>query len=95
MYVQLSSRSSGQSLRLPNSPQRVVSQAECKDQKGDQKTDQKGNVKKEERQPPILRPEAYYEYRLVGILVHSGSANGGHYYSYIKERSPAAGKLSL
>ena len=22
----------------------------------------------------------------MGILVHSGSANGGHYYSYIKER---------
>jgi ubiquitin carboxyl-terminal hydrolase 34 len=23
---------------------------------------------------------------LVGVLVHSGSANSGHYYSYIKER---------
>jgi Ubiquitin carboxyl-terminal hydrolase len=22
----------------------------------------------------------------VGVLVHSGSANSGHYYSYIKER---------
>ena len=28
-----------------------------------------------------------YLYRLVGVLVHSGSANSGHYYSYIKERS--------
>ena len=28
----------------------------------------------------------YYEYQLVGVLVHSGSADGGHYYSYIKER---------
>ena len=25
-------------------------------------------------------------YELVGVLVHSGSANSGHYYSYIKER---------
>lgn len=25
-------------------------------------------------------------YMLVGVLVHSGSANSGHYYSYIKER---------
>jgi len=27
-----------------------------------------------------------YLYELVGVLVHSGSANSGHYYSYIKER---------
>ncbi|KAJ3431954.1 ubiquitin carboxyl-terminal hydrolase faf-x-related [Anaeramoeba flamelloides] len=27
-----------------------------------------------------------YEYDLVGILVHLGSALGGHYYSFIKER---------
>lgn len=25
-------------------------------------------------------------FELVGVLVHSGSANSGHYYSYIKER---------
>eukprot|EP00478_Filoreta_tenera_P001480 GABV01001505.1.p2 GENE.GABV01001505.1~~GABV01001505.1.p2 ORF type:complete len:229 (+),score=85.72 GABV01001505.1:79-765(+) len=29
----------------------------------------------------------YYQYKLVGVLVHMGSANGGHYYSYIKQRS--------
>ena len=36
-----------------------------------------------------------YEYQLVGILVHSGSADAGHYYSFIKERnksSPHYGK---
>ena len=27
-----------------------------------------------------------YQYELVGVLVHSGTAEGGHYYSYIKER---------
>ena len=27
-----------------------------------------------------------FVYQLVGVLVHSGSANSGHYYSYIKER---------
>lgn len=27
-------------------------------------------------------------YKLVGIVVHSGQANGGHYYSFIKNRSP-------
>lgn len=25
-------------------------------------------------------------YDLVGIIVHSGQANAGHYYSYVKER---------
>lgn len=36
-----------------------------------------------------------YEYQLVGVLIHSGSADAGHYYSYIKERnkeSPNYGK---
>ncbi|BFZ00611.1 hypothetical protein BsWGS_03650 [Bradybaena similaris] len=28
------------------------------------------------------------KYRLVGVLVHSGQASGGHYYSYILHRSP-------
>jgi ubiquitin C-terminal hydrolase len=26
----------------------------------------------------------YYQYRLCGILIHSGSAESGHYYSYIR-----------
>jgi len=35
------------------------------------------------------RPEDYYKYRLVGILVHSGaSLNAGHYYSHILSRFP-------
>jgi ubiquitin carboxyl-terminal hydrolase 9/24 len=28
-----------------------------------------------------------YEYRLVGVLVHAGVAQGGHYYSFIKDRT--------
>ena len=28
------------------------------------------------------------EYNLVGVLVHAGVAQGGHYYSFIKDRSP-------
>ena len=27
-----------------------------------------------------------YFYELVGIIVHSGQANAGHYYSFIKNR---------
>ena len=31
--------------------------------------------------------EASYPYDLVGIVVHSGQANAGHYYSFIKDRN--------
>lgn len=32
-------------------------------------------------------PDAYYEYKLAGVLVHTGTADSGHYYSYIKRRN--------
>ncbi|KAN0015309.1 hypothetical protein ACTFIU_008036 [Dictyostelium citrinum] len=35
-----------------------------------------------------LHPPSYYQYELAGILVHTGTADSGHYYSYIKEREP-------
>jgi len=28
----------------------------------------------------------YYQYALVGIIIHTGTAQAGHYYSYIKQR---------
>ena len=31
-------------------------------------------------------PEEYYEYKLVGIVIHLGTAEVGHYYSYILDR---------
>ena len=31
-------------------------------------------------------PDDKYEYRLAGVLVHAGVAQGGHYYSFIKDR---------
>ncbi|KAA6352963.1 MAG: hypothetical protein EZS28_051510, partial [Streblomastix strix] len=36
----------------------------------------------------IGRGEQYYKFRLVGVVVHSGDTTGGHYYSYVRERSP-------
>ncbi len=34
-------------------------------------------------------PDEDYEYRLAGVLVHAGVAQGGHYYSFIKDRTSA------
>jgi hypothetical protein len=34
------------------------------------------------------RGKEYYEYQLAGVVVHSGSLEGGHYFSYIRERKP-------
>ncbi len=31
-------------------------------------------------------PKYYYQYKLKGIIVHSGHADAGHYYSYIMDR---------
>lgn len=33
-------------------------------------------------------PDEDYEYKLAGVLVHAGIAQGGHYYSFIKDRNP-------
>jgi len=32
-----------------------------------------------------------YEYELVGMVIHTGGANSGHYFSYIQERGPEGG----
>eukprot|EP01126_Amoeba_proteus_P059213 TRINITY_DN7715_c0_g2_i2.p1 TRINITY_DN7715_c0_g2~~TRINITY_DN7715_c0_g2_i2.p1 ORF type:complete len:227 (-),score=57.34 TRINITY_DN7715_c0_g2_i2:551-1231(-) len=37
------------------------------------------------------RPPSYYEFELVGVVVHSGNMDSGHYYSYIQERVPLQG----
>jgi hypothetical protein len=33
-------------------------------------------------------PRSYYEYELKGVVVHSGNAGAGHYYSFVRERGP-------
>lgn len=38
-----------------------------------------------------LHPPEYYDYELSGILVHAGTADSGHYYSFVKEREALNG----
>ena len=30
--------------------------------------------------------DQYFQYKLKGIVVHSGTSDSGHYYSFIKDR---------
>ena len=39
--------------------------------------------------PEDPRAASYYQYELVGVLVHTGTADSGHYYSFIKDREKA------
>ena len=41
-----------------------------------------------ESDPLAAIPDEDYEYKLAGVLVHAGVAQGGHYYSFIRDRSP-------
>lgn len=43
----------------------------------------------EEEDPLSALPDDDYEYKLAGVLVHAGVAQGGHYYSFIKDRTSA------
>eukprot|EP00547_Thalassionema_nitzschioides_P005510 CAMPEP_0194205836 /NCGR_PEP_ID=MMETSP0156-20130528/5031_1 /TAXON_ID=33649 /ORGANISM="Thalassionema nitzschioides, Strain L26-B" /LENGTH=3092 /DNA_ID=CAMNT_0038932219 /DNA_START=10 /DNA_END=9288 /DNA_ORIENTATION=+ len=41
--------------------------------------------------PLTFLPDTDYEYKLAGVLVHAGVAQGGHYYSFIKDRGSKGG----
>ena len=41
--------------------------------------------------PELENPPEHYHYRLVGVVVHSGTAFAGHYYSFIREREAPPG----
>jgi len=49
-------------------------------------------VEGEEEEEPQVWPEEEdcFEYKLVGVTVHTGSANSGHYYSYINTKRGTA-----
>lgn len=51
-----------------------------------------GDEEEEENPEPI--EDDCWEYKLVGVNVHSGSANAGHYWSYINtERQPPENEM--
>ncbi|XP_019715781.1 ubiquitin carboxyl-terminal hydrolase 9X isoform X3 [Hippocampus comes] len=46
----------------------------------------------QQNEPSEPTPVGSSKYRLVGVLVHSGQASGGHYYSYIIQRNGGDGE---
>ncbi|KAJ0070180.1 hypothetical protein NL108_002502, partial [Boleophthalmus pectinirostris] len=46
----------------------------------------------QQNEPSEPTPPGSSKYRLVGVLVHSGQASGGHYYSYIIQRNGGDGE---
>eukprot|EP01105_Mastigella_eilhardi_P014372 TRINITY_DN3272_c0_g2_i6.p1 TRINITY_DN3272_c0_g2~~TRINITY_DN3272_c0_g2_i6.p1 ORF type:complete len:1195 (+),score=293.80 TRINITY_DN3272_c0_g2_i6:258-3842(+) len=42
--------------------------------------------KNDGKEIPPAHPPSHYDYDLEGIVVHSGSADSGHYYSFIRDR---------
>ncbi|XP_057191254.1 probable ubiquitin carboxyl-terminal hydrolase FAF-X isoform X7 [Triplophysa rosa] len=46
----------------------------------------------QQNEPSEPEPPCSSRYRLVGVLVHSGQASGGHYYSYIIQRNGSGGE---
>jgi ubiquitin carboxyl-terminal hydrolase 9/24 len=55
-------------------------------QKAAAKSEEGKDDDKKEDEIPLTYSDDYYNYELRGVVVHTGSANGGHYYSFIKER---------
>lgn len=41
----------------------------------------------EDEDKPKVLPREHYKYRLQGIVIHMGGAQGGHYWSYIRDRA--------
>ncbi|KAG0045590.1 hypothetical protein BGZ83_009224 [Gryganskiella cystojenkinii] len=48
---------------------------------------QEGGSTSPSTQTAIVQDAPVFQYDLVGVLVHTGTADSGHYYSYIKDRS--------
>ncbi|XP_056292246.1 probable ubiquitin carboxyl-terminal hydrolase FAF-X isoform X4 [Pseudoliparis swirei] len=46
----------------------------------------------QQNEPSEPTPPGSSKYRLVGVLVHSGQASGGHYYSYVIQRNGGDGE---
>jgi ubiquitin carboxyl-terminal hydrolase 9/24 len=53
---------------------------------------ERGEEVEEAEEEPMKHPKDYYEFKLKGIVVHTGTADSGHYYSFIREQNTEDGE---
>jgi ubiquitin carboxyl-terminal hydrolase 34 len=61
-----------------------------KPEKGEDQEDQEAQEAPQDEDNIMPEEETCYEYKLVGVNVHSGTANAGHYWSFINTKRGAA-----
>ena len=61
-------------------------------EKEKEKARKEGKEFEEPKKKPEQHPTEFYNYRLRGILIHMGTADSGHYYSFIQDRENREGK---
>ena len=62
-------------------------EAKKNDEEEKKKIIEEAEEDKEDQSNKEENDDKLYEYEAVGVVVHSGGAEGGHYYSYIKDRT--------
>jgi ubiquitin carboxyl-terminal hydrolase 9/24 len=62
-----------------------------KSDKRKQEAQEKGEEVSEEEEVPLKYPADYYKFNLKGVVVHTGTADSGHYYSFIRETTAKNG----
>lgn len=60
--------------------------------KRQQEAAEKGEAVEEQEPEPLKHPADYYQYKLKGVIVHTGTADSGHYYSFIKDTQTVEGE---
>jgi len=87
--VKLNSRCAfGQTLNMKRYTLEGVEAIEQAEKEGNQEVDAMDVVNEESAMSHL--PDEDYEYKLAGVLVHAGVAQGGHYYSFINDRNPGS-----
>jgi hypothetical protein len=57
-----------------------------------QEAAERGEEAPEIEEEPLKHPRDYYEFKLKGCVVHTGTADSGHYYSFIREAETSDGE---
>ena len=61
-------------------PEKTVEAAPAEDEEKEE-----NGVAATASEPTPIQPSSYYRFELTGVLVHTGTCNSGHYYSFVKE----------